>query len=211
MSSDLPPTRWEGPSDIGRGYGRHFAELIAGGADVEGEARLADALAPRGARILDAGSGMGRIGAALRRAGHQAVGVDLDDGLIEQSRATYPDLPVARARLEALDAAFFAGQGMPTEYDLVVCVGNVMVLLAEDSERAVLRAFGDLLTPGGRILVGFSLTGAPPRSRVYPAEEFAADVTAAGLAVESRYATFDLRPFDPDGDFGVWVLARLGG
>ena len=53
MSSDLPPTRWEGPSDIGRGYGRHFAELIAGGADVEGEARLADALAPRGARILD--------------------------------------------------------------------------------------------------------------------------------------------------------------
>src|SRR5688572_6214350 len=63
VSSDLPPTRWEGPSDIGRGYGRHFAELIAGGADVEGEARLADALAPREARILDAGSGMGRIGA----------------------------------------------------------------------------------------------------------------------------------------------------
>ena len=100
----LPPTRWEGPPDVGRGYGGHFAELIAGGADVEGEARLADALAPRGARILDAGSGMGRIGAALRRAGHQAVGVDLDEGLIEQSRATYPDLPVAQARLEALDA-----------------------------------------------------------------------------------------------------------
>jgi hypothetical protein len=56
---------------------------------------------------------MGRIGAALRRAGHQAVGVDLDEGLIEQSRATYPDLPVARARLEALDAAFFAAQGCP--------------------------------------------------------------------------------------------------
>ena len=54
--------------------------------------------------------------------------------------------------------------------------------------------------------MGFSLVGAPPRSRVYPAEEFAADVAAAGLAVESRYATFDLRPFDPDGDFAVWVL-----
>ena len=204
----LPPTRWEGPTDVGRGYGRHFADLIAGGADVEGEARLADALAPRGARILDAGSGMGRIGAALRRAGHQAVGVDLDAGLLEQSRAAYPDLPVAQARLETLDARFFAAHGMPTEYDLVVCVGNVMVLLAEDSERAVLRAFGTLLAREGRILVGFSLVGAPPRSRVYPAEEFAADVAAAGLAVESRYATFDLRPFDPAGDFAVWVLRR---
>jgi SAM-dependent methyltransferase len=208
VTSDLPPTRWEGPTDVGRGYGRHFADLIAGGADVEGEARLADALAPRGARILDAGSGMGRIGAALRRAGHQAVGVDLDQGLIEQSRAAYPDLPVARARLETLDAGFFATHGMPTEYDLVVCVGNVMVLLAEDSEPAVLRALGNLLAPEGRILVGFSLVGAPPRSRVYPAEDFAADVAAAGLAVESRYATFDLRPYDPGGDFAVCVLRR---
>ena len=207
MTTDLPPTRWEGPTDVGRGYGRHFADLIASGADVEGEARLADALVPRGARILDAGSGMGRIGAALRRAGHDAYGVDLDAGLIEQSRAAYPDLPVAQARLEHLDGVFLSGRGMPATYDLVVCVGNVMVLLAEGSERAVLRAFGDLLAPGGRILVGFSLTGAPPRSRVYPAEEFAADVTAAGLAVESRYATFDLRPFDPDADFAVWVLA----
>ena len=211
MSTDLPPTRWEGPIDMGRGYGVHFAELVASGADVEGEARLADALAPPGARILDAGSGMGRTGAALRRAGHQAVGVDLDEGLLEQSRATYPDLPVARARLEALDAAFFDTLGMPTEYDLIVCVGNVMVLLAEDSERSVLGAFRDLLAPGGRVLVGFSLNGAPPRSRVYPAEEFAEDAVAAGLAVESRFATFDLRPFDPDGDFAVLVLRRPAG
>jgi SAM-dependent methyltransferase len=210
VTSDLPPTRWEGPTDVGRGYGRHFADLIAGGADVEGEARLADALGPRGVEIPHAGSGMGRIGAALRRAGHQAVGVDLDQGLIEQSRAAYPDLPVARARLETLDAGFFATHGMPTEYDLVVCVGNVMVLLAEDSERAVLRALGGLLAPEGRVLLGFSLVGAPPRSRVYPAEEFAADVEAAGLAVESRHATFDLRPFDPGGDFAVWILTAGG-
>ena len=202
----LPPTRWEGPIDVGRGYGAHFAALIAGGADVEGEARLADALVPRRARILDAGSGMGRVGAALRRAGHEVVGVDLDAHLVEQSRATYPDLPVAQARLETLDAAFFAERGLPTEYDLIVCVGNVMVLLAEGSERAVLGAFHDLLAAEGRLLVGFSLVGAPPRSRVYPAEEFAADAAAAGLTVESRFATFDLRPFDPGGDFAVHVL-----
>ena len=149
---------------------------------------------------------MGRTAAALRRVGHEAVGVDLDAGLVEQSRATYPDLPVAQARLEQLDAAFLAAHGMPTEFDLVVCVGNVMVLLAERSESTVLARFADLLAPGGRVLVGFSLVGAPPRSRVYPADEFVADAEAAGLAVESRFATFDLRPFDPDGEFAVWVL-----
>jgi SAM-dependent methyltransferase len=210
VGTDLPPTRWEAPIDVGRGYGAHFAELIAAGADLAGEARLADALAARHARILDAGSGMGRTAAALRRAGHQSVGVDLDARLVEQSRATYPDVPVAQVRLEQLDAAFLAAHRMPTEFDLVVCVGNVMVLLAEGSERTVLARFADLLAPCGRVLVGFSLVGAPPRSRVYPAEEFIADAEAAGLAVESRFATFDLRPFEPEGDFGVFVLAPGG-
>ncbi len=207
MSRELPPTRWEGPApENTRGYGVHFAELLASGADLDGEARLADALVGRGARILDAGSGMGRVAAALRARGHEAVGVDLDAALVEQSRATYPDVPVAQARLEQLEAAFFADLGFPTEYDLVVCVGNVMVLLAEGSERTVLSRFRGLLAPGGRVLVGFSLVGAPPRSRVYPADEFVADAEAAGLVVESRHATFDLRPFDPDGDFAVFVL-----
>jgi hypothetical protein len=83
-----------------------------------------------------------------------------------------------------------------------------MVLLADGSERAVLCAFRDLLAAEGRLLVGFSLVGAPPRSRVYPAEEFAADAVAAGLTIESRFATFDLRPFDPAGDFVVNVVTR---
>ncbi len=60
------------------------------------------------------------------------------------------------------------------------------------------------------MLVGFSLVGAPPRSRVYPADEFEADVAAAGLVVESRFATFDLRPFGPDGDFASGVLGPVG-
>ena len=76
-------TRWESmPGE--RGYGARFARLVADGADVDGEARLADVLAPRGARILDAGCGMGRVGAALRRRGHDAYGVDLDAALLEQ-------------------------------------------------------------------------------------------------------------------------------
>ena len=147
-SDPLPPTRWEGPTDVGRGYGRHFADLIASGADVEGEARLADALAPRGARILDAGSGMGRIGAALRRAGHDAYGVDLDAGLIEQSRAAYPDLPVAQARLEQLDADFLAGH---PEVARVIHPAHHKGVAAERTAKYLQHGHGGL--------VGFELKG----------------------------------------------------
>ena len=41
------------------GYAGVFEGLIDRGEDIDGEARLADVLAPRAARILDAGAGMG--------------------------------------------------------------------------------------------------------------------------------------------------------
>ena len=50
----LPPTRWALGGSKTSGYGERFAELIADGADVVGEARLADTLVERGATILDA-------------------------------------------------------------------------------------------------------------------------------------------------------------
>ncbi|MEI2820621.1 MAG: hypothetical protein V9E81_10605 [Marmoricola sp.] len=56
-------TRWEDVPN--RGYGPKFGELIREGADVDGEARLADALITRHSTVLDAGSGMGRVAAAL--------------------------------------------------------------------------------------------------------------------------------------------------
>jgi hypothetical protein len=100
---------------------------------------------------------------------------------------------------------------MPTEFDLVVCVGNVMISGAPESERAVLRTMAGLLAPEGRLLVGFALSG-EPNFRDYPLAEFDADAAAAGLALESRHATYDLRPFDPrTGDYAVSVLVRALG
>jgi 2-polyprenyl-3-methyl-5-hydroxy-6-metoxy-1,4-benzoquinol methylase len=95
----MAETRWERARAEERaagqgGYGAHFARLIDEGVDIEGEARLADVLAPRGGRILDAGSGMGRVGGALAARGHRVVGVDFDPEILEQSRRTYPDLPL---------------------------------------------------------------------------------------------------------------------
>jgi 2-polyprenyl-3-methyl-5-hydroxy-6-metoxy-1,4-benzoquinol methylase len=210
-------TRWERARAQERaegrgGYGAHFAQLIAEGADVEGEARLADVLVPRGAAILDAGSGMGRVGAALARRGHRVVGVDFDRELLAQSRTTFPDLPVVESRLDELTADRLAAAGHPTAYDLVACVGNVMILLAPDTEQTVLAALASLLAPGGRLMVGFAISGAPAlESRTYPAAEFVDDCTAVGLEVESRFSTYDLRPFTDSSDFVVHVLRRREG
>jgi SAM-dependent methyltransferase len=204
-------TRWEQARALERaagegGYGDHFARLISEGQDIEGEARLADVLAPRNATILDAGSGMGRVGAALLRRGHHVVGVDFDPEILEQSRATYPDLPVVSSRLDHLTPEVLSDAGAPTSYDLVVCVGNVMILLAPDTERTVLANLAALLAPEGRLLVGFALSGPAKTSRSYPVAEFVDDCTAAGLVVESRHASYDLRPYDDRSTYAVHVL-----
>lgn len=205
-------TRWEQARAQERaagrgGYGAHFAQLIDEGADIEGEARLADALAPRRAWILDAGSGMGRVGGALASRGHHVVGVDYDPEVLDQSRRTYPALPLVDSRLDELTPQRLSAAGHPTAYDVVVCVGNVMILLAPDTEQTVLTNLAAVLAPGGRMLVGYALADAPAEtSREYPLDEFAGDCVAAGLAVESRFAGYDLRPFTDESPYVVHVL-----
>ena len=97
----MPTPRWFTDTDEGHStwYRDRFRDLEAEGADLEGEARFVDALAPRrgggagpgaaerpgggagpgaagppGARILDAGCGAGRLGGALHHRGHDVVG-----------------------------------------------------------------------------------------------------------------------------------------
>jgi len=203
---DEPPSRWVLAGPARRGYGRHFADLVEGGADVDGEARLADALLPRGGRVLDVGSGMGRVSAALRRRGHRVVAVEPDAELAQQSRRTYPDVPVVPLTALGLDAATLERHGHPAAYDLVVVVGNVMVFLAEGTERRTLAVLRELLAPGGRLLVGFEVVATKSGARSYPPAEFVADVGAAGLRVDLRAGTYELHP--PADDYAVWVLSR---
>lgn len=208
MGPEPPPprTRWAAGGHANDGYGRKFGELVAEGADVDGEARLADTLVGREARVLDAGAGMGRVGAALRRRGHRVVSVEPDPALVAQARRTYPDLDVVEADILALDTGLLAARGLPTEFDLVVAVGNVMIYLAERTERQVLARLRSLLAPGGRMLVGFHPVGGPTTSRTYPPAEFAADAAAAGLRVDLRAGSYQLHP--PEDGYAVWVLSR---
>lgn len=205
MNDALPPTRWALGGAKNVGYGERFAELIARGEDVFGEARLADTMLARGARVLDAGAGMGRVGAYLEDQGHRVVAAEPDPALVEQARRTWAGLEVLPLEILALTPDALAAAGVPATYDLVVCVGNVLTFLAEGTEVAVLERLGSLLAPGGRILAGFHLQGGPASARTYPPEEFVADVTAAGLRVDHRFGGYDLRPVDDV--YAVWVLS----
>jgi SAM-dependent methyltransferase len=202
---DPPTTRWENADNSG--FAAHFAGLIESGADIEGEARLADALLPRRATVLDAGAGFGRVGAALQGRGHHVIAAEKDPTLVTMAAEHYPDLPMVRTDILELSPDLLAHAGHPTAYDLVVLVGNVMVLLAPGTERRAMAAVRDLLAEDGRVLVGFHPQDSPASSaRAYPVEEFTADAEAVGLGVQHRFGSYELAPASDD--YCVAVLAR---
>ncbi|MEU8154756.1 class I SAM-dependent methyltransferase [Micromonospora sp. NPDC048986] len=195
------PTRWAtdtGP-EHSQWYIDRFRKLAAEGADLAGEARLVDALVAPGSRILDAGSGTGRVGAALAERGHTVVGVDADPALVDAARADYPGPTWLVADLAELDLPAL-GEAEP--FDAAVLAGNVLAFVAVGTEPEVLRRVAMHLRPDGVLTVGFGT------ERGYPLTAFDADAVAAGLRVEQRFATWDLRPWRDDAPFAVSILRR---
>ena len=201
---DAPPTRWETTVTGERWdfYVDRFAREYAEGADLEGEARFVDVIAPRAARVLDGGCGTGRITAALHRMGHRVIGADRDSGLVEIARRRYPGPPFLASDLLSLSPTALSGAGGPAELDIAVLAGNVMVYLAPGTERDVLRRLTALLVPGGRIVTGFAT------DREYRVPDLDLDASAVGLDVEHRFATWHLDPWTDDADWAVSVLRR---
>lgn len=186
------PTRWADERDeaASREYVARFAALAAEGADLHGEARFVDALAPRGARVLDAGAGTGRVGAELVRRGHDVTAVDLDPVLVAAAR-TAPGLRVEQADLATL--------ALDRTFDVVVAAGNVLVFTEPGSERDVLAALASHLVPGGALVTGFAT------DREYTVAGFDADCAAVGLRLEHRFATWDLRAWHDAAEWAVTV------
>ncbi|TNH29463.1 class I SAM-dependent methyltransferase [Micromonospora orduensis] len=195
------PTRWAtdtGP-EHSQWYIDRFRKLAAEGADLAGEARLVDTLVAPGSRILDAGSGTGRVGSALAQRGHTVVGVDADPALVQAARADHPGPRWLVADLAELDLPAL-GEAEP--FDAAVLAGNVLAFVAVGTEPEVLRRLAGHLRPDGVLAVGFGT------ERGYPLTAFDADAVAAGLRLEHRFATWDLRPWRDDADFAVSVLRR---
>lgn len=176
-------------------YAARWRRLAAEGNDIDGEARLIDAMVARGAKILDAGCGTGRLGGYLAARGHEVVGVDLDPVLITIAVADHPNAVWLVGDLCARD------WNQP-EFDLIVCAGNVLVFLEIQGRGQALKNLASSLSAEGRLVVGFGA------GRGWDFEEFLADASAAGLVEEQLWSTWTAQPFTQDSDFMVAVLRR---
>lgn len=197
----MPQSRWITNTSPGHSqwYIERFRAMAAQGHDLVGEARLVDALVPRNARILDAGCGPGRHAGELHQRGHTVVGVDVDPELIAAAEEDHPGPTWLVGDLAELD---LEAAGHPGRFDAILMAGNVMTFLAAGTEVEVLRRLGLHLAPEGRIVVGFGF------GRGYALESFDDDVRRAGLAVQSRFGTWDLRPLTGDSNFVVSLLTH---
>lgn len=192
---------WPGLEDPehSRWYVERFRAMGSRGLDIEGESRLTDVLAPRGARLLDAGCGPGRHGGHLARLGHRVVGVDVDPQLIEAARVDHPEASWLVADLTALD---LRGQGEPDPFDGVLLAGNVMDFIPARHQPEVVRRVAAHLVPGGFVLIGCRVT------RGFTPEDLDAALPGAGLRLEHRFATWDLQPWTAESEFTVSVLRK---
>ncbi|GAT12461.1 SAM-dependent methyltransferase [Mycolicibacterium novocastrense] len=178
-------------------YIERFRAMARAGDDLVGEARLVDAMVPRGAHILDAGCGPGRLGGYLAAAGHRVVGVDVDPALIGAAEQDHPGPQWLVGDLAELD---LPARGITEKFDVIVSAGNVMTFLAPSTRGEVLTRLRAHLKDDGRAVIGFGA------GRDYAFADFFDDASNAGLAPDLLLSTWDLRPFTDDSDFLVAIL-----
>lgn len=178
-------------------YIERFRAMARAGDDLAGEARFVDAMAPRGARILDAGCGPGRLGGYLAKAGHDVVGVDVDPALIEAAEHDYPGPRWLVGDLAELD---LPAHGIAEPFDVIVSAGNVMAFLAPSTRALVLSRLRAHAAEDGRAAIGFGAY------REYEFADFLNDAVDAGFAPDLLLSTWDMRPFTDDSEFLVALL-----
>lgn len=201
--STIEPGKWENMvaanPDHPKNFAKRFRQLAAEGADLVGEARFVDTMAPRQAHVLDAGCGIGRHAGELHRMGHRVVGVDLDPYLVDIARTDCPGPQYLVGNLHELD---LPAQGIDESFDVILCAGNVITFPAPSSRRPILERFAAHLKPSGRVVVGFG------QGRGYEFGDFVTDAEASGLAFQLGFSSWNLHPFAADSDFLVAILCR---
>jgi len=194
---NVPKPRWFTETDEGHSewYAEHFRELSATGQDIEGEARLIDAIVAPGSRILDAGCGQGRTAGALSNRGHRVVAVDIDPHLIEMARQDHSGPTYICADLGSLNLKVVGGE----LFDAAVSAGNVITFVAPGTEVATLAAIRSVLRADAPCVIGF-------HTERYDPALFDAHLGEAGFTLESRFSTWDLRPWHVNAEFCVSIL-----
>lgn len=203
VTMSFEPSKWTQIITADPGHSRRYVErfemMAAAGHDLLGEARAVDAMAPRNARILDAGCGPGRHGGYLASRGHTVVGVDGDPVLIAAAEADHPECTWVVSDLAELD---LPTRGVAADFDVILCAGNVMGFLAPSTRVSVLEHFRDHLAADGRAIIGFGA------GRGYEFDDFFRDLVTAGLTLDLALSTWDLRPYRAGDGFLVALCGR---
>lgn len=110
------------------------------GAEVE---RLIKSLVTPGSRVLEVGTGMGDLLAAV--GGPGSVGIDVAERMIELGKARHPELDLRRADVEVDD--------LPAGPFDVILLSDAVGLL--DDIQAALERLKPLLSPTGRVVVSY--------------------------------------------------------
>ena len=187
-------------------YAERWRTLAAQGLDLDGEARFVSALAAPGSRVLDAGSGQGRLGGYLSAHGYSVAGVDLDEVLVAEARALFPQAEwhvgdLAQFDLCSLHAAAPTAPQTSPGFDVIVSAGNVLTFIDPAARHSTLINLAHALAPEGRLVTGFGA------GRGYAFDAFEQDLHRAGLTIEHRFASWDMRPYTEHSDFLVCVAA----
>lgn len=197
-------TRWTRATGgtSGRDYAARFDALAASGADVHGEAAFCERLVAAPARVLDAGCGTGRVGIRLAERGYDVTGVDIDESMLAVARERAPEVRWLLGDLATLDQVDL---GAP--YNLVLVAGNVVPLVAEGTEREVVRQLARHVSTGGLLVTGFGLDRAhlPASGAVLSLVDFDGWCADAGLELAGRFSTWDQDPYEQGGGYAVSV------
>lgn len=132
-------------------------------------------------RALDVGCGLGTLVGRLRASGATVVGLDVDEPMVEATRARFagdPGVTARHGRFEDVPA--------DDSFDVVTMVASLHHM---DLEPALRHAAG-VLAPGGRLLVvGLARIGAPRDLAVDLVSSFANPVVGMVKSLERSRAT----------------------
>jgi hypothetical protein len=86
-------------------------------------------------------------------------------------------------------------------FDAAVSAGNVLGFVAPGTEQQVLSNIWRQLAPDAPYVTGFHVDR-------YALSDFDRDLEQAGFVLESRFATWDLRPWTAGSEFAVSILRK---
>jgi SAM-dependent methyltransferase len=152
-------------------------------------AALRRALPDPGAKVLDAGAGTGALSLLAAELGYDVTALDLSEGMLSKARA--------KAAANGIELTFVVGPAAdppPGPFDAVM---ERHVVWTMPDPVKVLRAWLDVMVPGGRLVLFEGVWGAD--TRVQQVKDRAAEMLRRVLGVEDHHHA----PYPAD------VLAQL--